>query len=135
MSLSDPLGDMLTRIRNSQRRGLARVRIPSSRLHRNVLEVLRREGYISGWQEVEKKIARGTAIEFEVMLKYHEGAPVIRRIDRVSRPGRRIYARHRELPRVAGGLGISILSTSRGVLADHEADEARVGGEVLCQVF
>ncbi|MGR4000641.1 MAG: 30S ribosomal protein S8 [Alphaproteobacteria bacterium] len=134
MSMSDPLGDMLTRIRNGQLRKNERVRLPPSKLHRNVLEVLRREGYIAGWKEVPHRQA-GRLGELEAELKYHEGAPVIRSISRISRPGRRVYAGVSELPRVAGGLGISIVSTPQGVLADHEAREARVGGEVLCTVF
>lgn len=133
MSMSDPLGDMLTRIRNSQLRKRSLVEIPASRLHRNVLDVLRREGYIHGWNE--KPVPGGRSSVLEVRLKYHEGAPVIRMISRVSRPGRRVYTGLSDLPRVAGGLGVSILSTPRGVLTDHEAREAHVGGEVLCRVF
>lgn len=132
--MSDPLGDMLTRIRNGQLRKNERVRLPASKLHRNVLDVLKREGYIKGWQVVpHRKFSRLEELEAE--LKYHEGAPVIRSISRVSRPGRRVYARVSELPRVAGGLGISIVSTPQGVLADHEARAKRVGGEILCNVF
>jgi len=135
MTMSDPLGDMLTRIRNSQMRGRARVLVPASRLRRSVLEVLLREGYISGWEEIPPP-REGVSGSLEVRLKYQEGRrPVIRAISRVSRPGRRVYAGVADLPRVAGGLGVSILSTPRGILADHEAREARVGGEVLCRVF
>ena len=134
MAMSDPLGDMLTRIRNSQLRSKRKVRIPASNLHRNVLEVLKREGYIAAWAEVPQPKRRAQA-ELEAELKYHEGAPVIRTISRVSRPGRRVYAGVDDLPRVAGGLGVSILSTPQGVLSDAEAREARVGGEVLCRVF
>lgn len=132
MSMSDPLGDMLTRIRNAQRARMAHCHVPASRLHANVLEVLRREGYIRGFsrEEVRPGVAR-----LRIELKYHDGEPVIREIQRVSRPGRRVYSKIRELPRVYAGLGVSILSTPRGVLSDAEARAANVGGEVLCRVF
>ena len=132
MSLSDPLGDMLTRIRNGQLAHKATVDSPLSKQRINVLEVLKREGYIRAYRTVQND--RGfDAIEIE--LKYHDGQPVIKEINRVSRPGRRVYSKIKELPRVYNGLGISILSTPRGVMADHEARAANVGGEVLCQVF
>ncbi len=131
MALSDPLGDMLTRIRNGQKARLAAVMSPSSRLRANVLEVLKREGYIRGYAPSEEQSGRSLRIE----LKYHEGQPVIREISRVSKPGRRVYSKIADLPRVYNGLGISILSTPRGVLSDSEARAANVGGEVLCRVF
>ncbi len=132
MSMTDPLSDMLTRIRNGQQAHKERVRSPASRLRSNVLDVLQREGYIRGYTQHE--IRPGLA-ETEIELKYHEGDPVIREINRVSTPGRRVYAKIKDLPRVYNGLGIAILSTPRGVLSDAEARDQNVGGEVLCQVF
>jgi len=132
MAMSDPLGDMLTRIRNGQRTGKSKVRAPASKLRANVLEVLKREGYIRDYRTEE--VGRGLA-EVEIELKYNEGAPVIQEIARVSRPGRRVYSKIKELPRVYNGLGITILSTPRGVMSDQEARAANVGGEVLCRVF
>jgi len=132
MAMTDPLGDMLTRIRNGQAAGHQTVLCPASRLRGNVLEVLKREGYIRGFSWAEK--ARGIA-EFTIELKYHEGEPVIRDIDRISKPGRRVYSGIQDLAKVSGGLGISILSTPRGVMSDAEARAANVGGEVLCKVF
>ncbi len=132
MSLSDPLGDLLTRIRNGQRAGKQLVESPSSRLRVNVLDVLKREGYIRDYSTEEVRTGIGTV---RVELKYAEGRPVIRKIDRVSKPGRRVYSKVSDLPRVYNGLGISILSTPRGVMSDSEARAANVGGEILCQVF
>jgi len=132
MAMSDPLGDMLTRIRNGQRTGKSKVRAPASKLRANVLDVLKREGYIRDYRTEE--VGRGLA-EVEIELKYNEGAPVIQEISRVSRPGRRVYSKIKELPRVYNGLGITILSTPRGVMSDQEARAANVGGEVLCRVF
>lgn len=132
MAMNDPLGDMLTRIRNGQRTGKSKVRAPASKLRANVLEVLKREGYIRDYRTEE--VGRGLA-EVEIELKYNEGAPVIQEIARVSRPGRRVYSKIKELPRVYNGLGITILSTPRGVMSDQEARAANVGGEVLCRVF
>ncbi len=132
MSMSDPLGDMLTRIRNAQRSRHAACVAPASKLRANVLEALRREGYIRGFklEEVREGIA-----QLRIELKYMEGEPVIKEIHRVSKPGRRVYSKIKELPRVYAGLGVSILSTPRGVLSDAEARAANVGGEVLCRVF
>jgi len=132
MSMTDPLGDLLTRIRNGQRARKDSVVSPASRLRGNVLEVLKREGYIRGFSE--KEVRPGIA-ELSIELKYHEGDPVIREISRVSTPGRRVYSGIKDLPRVYNGLGIAILSTPRGVLSDTEARAENVGGEVLCQVF
>ena len=132
MSLSDPLGDMLTRIRNGQMRGKESVLMPASRFRGNVLDVLQREGYIKGFKKLE--IANNKN-EFKIELKYYEGKPVISEIKRVSTPGRRVYSSINDLPRTYNGLGISILSTPRGVMSDNEARAAHVGGEVLCQVF
>ena len=132
MSFSDPLGDMLTRIRNGQRSNHATVVCPSSKLRSNVLEVLKREGYIRGysWAEIRNGIS-----ELTIELKYHDGKPVIREIKRVSTPGRRVYSKIKDLSRVYNGLGISVLSTPRGVLSDAEARDQNVGGEVLCRIF
>jgi small subunit ribosomal protein S8 len=132
MTMSDPLGDLLTRIRNGQRARKSSVSSPSSRLRTNVLEVLKREGYIRdfAWQEVSPGIN-----ELRIELKYHEGKPVIREISRVSKPGRRVYSKIKDLPKVYNGLGISILSTPKGVMSDNEARVANLGGEVLCRVF
>lgn len=132
MSLSDPLGDLLTRIRNGQRAGKISVDSPASKLRANVLDVLKREGYIRGFSESEQAAGIRT---LQVELKYHDGQPVIRSIDRVSKPGRRVYSKIKDLPRVYNGLGIAILSTPRGVMSDAEARAANVGGEVLCRVF
>ena len=132
MSVNDPLGDLLSRIRNAQQRRKSKVSTPGSRLRANVLDVLKTEGYIRGYTTVEHKDGRS---EFEIELKYFDGAPVIREIERVSKPGRRVYVSVKTLPRVNNGLGISILSTPKGVMADHDAREQNVGGEILCTVF
>ncbi len=131
MTMSDPLGDMLTRIRNGQRTSKPSVSSPSSRLRRDVLDVLEKEGYIRGYSEIEfeKSIS-----ELTIELKYYNGEPVIKTISRVSRPGRRVYSKIKDLSRVQGGLGISVLSTPRGVMSDGDARAANVGGEVLCRV-
>lgn len=131
MAMNDPLGDMLTRIRNAQMRGRTTVTTPASSIRARVLEVLQAEGYIRGYGEVSKD----GKTEFEIELKYYDGAPVIREIQRVSKPGRRVYASVRNIPRVSDGLGVSILSTPKGVMSDHEARTQNVGGEVLCRVF
>ena len=132
MPMIDPLGDMLTRIRNAQMRGKSKVTTPGSRLRANVLDVLRDEGYIRGYSTAEFGNGR---TEFEIELKYFDGSPVIREIQRVSKPGRRVYSAVDAMPRVANGLGITIISTPKGVMADHAAREQNVGGEVLCRVF
>lgn len=132
MSMTDPIGDLLTRIRNGQRASKSAVTSPSSKLRVNVLDVLKREGYIRGYQTEQ---IRPGINQVRIELKYHEGAPVIRHIQRVSKPGRRVYSKIRDLPRVYNGLGISILSTPNGVMSDSEARAANVGGEVICDVF
>ena len=132
MAISDPLGDMLTRIRNAQMRRKNSVSTPGSNLRRNVLDVLKSEGYIRGYSTVDFENGRS---EFEIELKYYDGEPVIREVERVSRPGRRVYASVRNIPRVNDGLGVSILSTPKGVMSDADARENNVGGEVLCRVF
>ncbi|ARJ67474.1 30S ribosomal protein S8 [Magnetospirillum sp. ME-1] len=132
MSMTDPLGDLLTRIRNGQRANKSTVVSPASSLRANVLEVLKREGYIRGYSRSE---LRPGVAQLSIELKYHEGQPVIREISRVSTPGRRVYSKIADLRRVANGLGITILSTPRGVMSDSEARTQNVGGEVLCEVF
>ncbi len=131
-ALSDPLGDMLTRIRNGQTAGKAVVRSPASKLRSRVLDVLQAEGYIRGWKQVDDDAGHAS---IEIELKYHEGLPVIQSIDRISRPGRRVYSAIKDLRQFRNGLGIQILSTPRGVMSDASARAANVGGEVLCRVF
>ncbi|RMF10508.1 MAG: 30S ribosomal protein S8 [Alphaproteobacteria bacterium] len=131
MTMTDPLADMLTRIRNGQRANKRVVEAPASKMRARVLEVLKREGYIRGFEAAEND---GKPV-FRIELKYHEGEPVIRAISRVSKPGRRVYSSVKDLPRVRNGLGISIISTPKGVLSDAEARDANVGGEILCTVF
>ncbi len=132
MSVNDPIGDLITRIRNAQMRRKEKTSTPGSRLRASVLEVLRDEGYIRGYTATDHGNGRS---EFEIELKYFDGVPVIREISRVSKPGRRVYASVRNLPRVANGLGIAVVSTPQGVMADHDARDKNVGGEVLCTVF
>ena len=132
MILTDPLGDMLTRIRNAQMRRKDSVSTPASTLRGRVLDVLQSEGFIRGYSE--QKLDNGSPA-FEIELKYSENIPVIRTIERVSRPGRRVYASVKNIPSVANGLGVSIMSTPKGVMADHEAKSQNLGGEVLCRVF
>jgi small subunit ribosomal protein S8 len=132
MAMSDPLGDMLTRIRNGQRAGMSSIISPASKLRANVLDVLQSEGYIRGYSHAE--IRNGIA-ELTIELKYYEGEPVIREIQRVSRPGQRVYSRISDLGKVYDGLGIAILSTPKGVLSDNDARAQNVGGEILCHVF
>ena len=131
MSINDPLGDMLTRIRNAQMRRRGTVQTPGSTLRGRVLDVLKSEGYIRDYATTDYGNGR---TEFSIELKYFDGLPVIRKIERVSKPGRRVYASVDTMPRVADGLGTTILSTPQGVMADHEAREKNVGGEVLCIV-
>jgi len=132
MAINDPLGDLLTRIRNAQMRRKDKVSSPGSKLRANVLDVLKDEGYIRGYSTTNFGDGR---TEFEIELKYFDGQPAIKEIERVSRPGRRVYADVTSVPRVANGLGVIIVSTSKGVMADHVAREQNVGGEVLCRVF
>ena len=132
MSMSDPLGDMLTRIRNAQMRRKGKVNTPGSRLRGHVLDVLKDEGYIRGYSTTEHGNGR---TEFDIELKYYDSEPVIKLIERVSKPGRRVYCAVDAMPRVNNGLGITIVSTPKGVMADHSAREQNVGGEVLCKVF
>ena len=132
MAVNDPIGDMITRIRNAQMRTKSKVSMPGSKQRERVAEVLKAEGFISGYANVAHASGRN---ELEIELKYFDGTPVIREIARVSKPGRRVYASVRNLPRVANGLGVSILSTPKGVMSDTSARDANVGGEVLCRVY
>ena len=131
MAMNDPIGDLLSRIRNAQMRNKSKVSSPNSKLRESVLEVLKVEGYIRGYAVVEKD---GRS-EIEIELKYFDGEPVIREIERVSKPGRRVYTSVRNMPRINNGLGVTIVSTPKGVMADHDARDANVGGEILCTVF
>lgn len=131
MNINDPIGDMITRIRNAQLRGKAKITSPMSRLRVGVLEVLIKEGYIRSFSEIEVDNHKELSIE----LKYSDGNPVIEKITRVSKPGRRVYSSVKDLPLVRNGLGISILSTPRGVMSDATARAENVGGEILCQVY
>ncbi|WP_296428151.1 30S ribosomal protein S8 [Yoonia sp.] len=130
--MNDPIGDMLTRIRNGQMRGKAAVETPASKLRAWVLDVLADEGYIRGY---EKKDGKDGHPAFNIELKYYEGTPVIREVKRVSKPGRRVYLGAHDIPQVRQGLGVSIVSTSKGVMSDANARAANIGGEVLCTVF
>ncbi len=132
MTMTDPLGDMLTRIRNAQMRMRSKVNTPASKLRRSVLDVLESEGYIRGYAQVDYD---GGPSEFEIELKYFDGAPVIKEIQRISKPGRRVYSSVKNLPTVGNGLGVSILSTPKGVMSDSQARDENVGGEILCSVF
>ena len=132
MSSIDPIGDLITRIRNGQRSGKTLVRSPGSNLRKNFLAVLKKEGYIADFES--KEIGKGKA-ELSVQLKYSNGEPVIKEVARISKPGRRVYSKIRDLPRHYSGLGISILSTPRGLMSDVEAREENIGGELLCKIF
>jgi small subunit ribosomal protein S8 len=132
MPVNDPIGDLIARINNAQMRKKPKVSTPGSRLRVSVLDVLKNEGFIRGYAAVDHSDGRS---ELEIELKYFDGEPVIREMSRVSKPGLRVYVAVRNLPRINNGLGVAILSTPKGVMADHDAREANVGGEVLCTVF
>ena len=132
MSINDPLGDMLARIRNAQMRHKTKVTTPVSKLREHVLDVLVEEGFIRGYSRVDYA---GGKSEFDIELKYFDGEPVIKDIKRISTPGRRVYSSVRDLPTVANGLGVSILSTPKGVMSDSRARTENVGGEILCNIF
>ncbi len=132
MNVTDPLGDMLTRIRNAQMRSRPKVSTPASKLRERVLEVMKEEGYIRGYSRTDYD---GGKSEIEIELKYFDGKPVIRNLKRISKPGRRVYSSVGELPTVANGLGVAILSTPKGVMSDSRARQENVGGEVLCSIF
>jgi small subunit ribosomal protein S8 len=131
MNLNDPVGDLITRIRNAQMRGRSKLTSPASTLRARVLQVLKDEGYIRDFRDVESEGHK----EIEIELKYFEGAPAIHEIQRVSKPGRRVYSSIKDLRLVRNGLGISIISTPKGVMSDNAARDANVGGEVLCEVY
>ena len=132
MALTDPIGDMFSRIRNGQMRLLNSIEIPSSSFRKNILEVLKNEGYIKDYY-IEK--SENNKINLKINLKYYEGDPVIKEIKRISKPGRRIYSRANSIPKVMNGLGLAILSTPKGVMTDTEAKKNNVGGEIICKVF
>ena len=132
MTYSDPIGDMFTRIRNGQMRNLNSIEIPSSNFRKNILEILKTEGYIIDYY-IEKTVNNKTSLK--ITLKYYEGDPVIKEIKRISKPGRRVYSRANSIPKVMNGLGLAILSTPKGVMSDVEARKQNVGGEIICRVF
>ena len=132
MTYSDPIGDMFTRIRNGQMRNLNSIEIPSSNFRKNILEILKTEGYIIDYY-IEKTVKNKTSLK--ITLKYYEGDPVIKEIKRISKPGRRVYSRANSIPKVMNGLGLAILSTPKGVMSDVEARKQNVGGEIICRVF
>ena len=132
MTLTDPIGDMFSRIRNGQMRSLNSIDIPSSNFRQNILKILKDEGYINDYY-IEK--AENNKIKLKINLKYFEGDPVIKEIKRISKPGRRVYSRANSIPRVMNGLGLAILSTSKGVMSDVEAKKNNIGGEIICKVF
>ena len=132
MTLTDPIGDMFSRIRNAQMRSLDSIEIPSSNFRKNILEILKNEGYIKDYY-IEK--SENNKINLKINLKYYEGDPVIKEIKRISKPGRRVYSRANSIPRVMNGLGFAILSTPKGVMTDSEARKNNVGGEIICRIF
>ena len=132
MTLTDPIGDMFTRLRNGQMRSLTSVNIPSSNFRRNILEILKIEGFIKDYY-IEK--SENNKISLKINLKYYEGDPVIKEIKRISKPGRRVYSRATSIPKVMNGLGLAILSTPKGVMSDVEARKNNIGGEIICRVF
>ena len=132
MTFTDPIGDMFSRIRNGQMRSLSSIVIPSSKFRKNILEILKNEGYIKDYF-IDK--SEDNKISLKITLKYYEGDPVIKEIKRVSKPGRRVYSGASRIPFIHNGLGISIISTSRGVMTDADAREANIGGEIICKVF
>jgi len=132
MTLVDPISDMITRIRNAQMRSLSKVTIPGSKYRERILEVLKKEGYISDYKILSEETNKG---KLHVDLKYNNGLPVIREINRVSKPGRRVYVKAETIPRIQNGLGLAIVSTSKGIMSDNEARNKKIGGEVICKVF
>ncbi len=132
MTLIDPISDMITRIRNAQMRSLNKVMIPGSKYRERILEVLKKEGYISDFKILSDETNKG---KLHVDLKYNNGLPVIKEINRVSKPGRRVYVKADTIPRIQNGLGLAIVSTSKGIMSDNEARNKKIGGEVICKVF
>ena len=132
MTFTDPIGDMITRIRNAQMRLLNQVKIPGSKFRARILDVLKKEGYISDYKILSDDNNKGS---LSIDLKYNNGSPVIREINRVSKPGRRIYASADSIPKIQNGLGLAIVSTSKGIMSDDEARNQKIGGEIICRVF
>ena len=132
MTLADPIGDMITRIRNGQMRMLKNVKIHNSKFRAKILDVLKQEGYIIGYKQVSDSKNKSV---LDVDLKYDNGNPVIKEIKRISKPGRRIYARASSIPRIQNGLGLAIVSTSKGIMTDNDARNQNIGGEIICRVF
>ena len=132
MSFADPIGDMITRIRNAQLRALYNVKIPSSKFRAKILDVLKQEGYISDYKILSEEKNKNTSL---VDLKYYNGSPVIKEIKRVSKPGRRIYVKATSISKIKNGLGLAIVSTSRGIMSDNDARNKNIGGEIICSVF
>ena len=133
MSFVDPIGDMITRIRNAQMRSLSNVKIPNSKFRAKILEVLKQEGYIADYKNLSDEKNKNNILS--VALKYYQGLPVIKDIKRISKPGRRIYARADSIPKIQNGLGLAIVSTSKGIMTDNDARNQNVGGEIICRVF
>ena len=132
MSFVDPIGDMLTRIRNAQMRSMSKVKIPSSKFRARILDILKKEGYISDYKLLSDEKNKNS---LSINLKYYNGLPVIKEIKRISKPGRRIYARATSIPKIQNGLGLAIVSTSKGIMTDNDARSQNVGGEIICRVF
>ena len=132
MTLTDPIGDMISRIKNAQLRSSSKVKIPASKFRARILEVLKKEGFISDFKTLSDEKNKGT---LAISLKYNNGVPVIKQINRVSKPGRRIYASANSIPKIQNGLGVAIVSTSKGIMSDNEARTQKVGGEIICRVF
>jgi len=132
MAITDPIGDMITRIRNAQLRSLSNVKIPCSKFREKILNVLKKEGYIADYKVLSDKSNKNS---LHVDLKYNNGLPVIREIDRISKPGRRVYAKADTIPKIQNGLGLAIVSTSKGIMSDNEARNQKIGGEIICKVF
>tara|TARA_B100000029_G_scaffold362090_1_gene355094 strand:- start:534 stop:929 length:396 start_codon:yes stop_codon:yes gene_type:complete len=131
MTFIDPVGDMITRIRNAQMRSLSNVKIPASKFRAKILDILKKEGYISDYKFINDKDKNSLSVD----LKYENGLPVIKEIKRISKPGRRIYAKADSIPRIQNGLGLAIVSTSKGIMSDYDAKNQNVGGEIICKVF
>ena len=132
MSFVDPIGDMITRIRNAQMRLLSKVEIPGSKFRAKILDVLKQEGFIADYKLLSETPNKGN---LSVDLKYHEGLPVIKEIKRISKPGRRVYARADSIPKIQNGLGLAIVSTSKGIMTDNDARNKNIGGEIICRIF
>jgi len=132
MNFADPIGDMLTRIRNAQMRKMSKVIIPNSKFRIKILDVLKQEGYISNYSNSTKPEDKNSIL---VNLKYSDGMPVIKEISRVSKPGRRIYAKASSIPKIQNGLGLAIVSTSKGIMTDNDARNQNIGGEIICRIF